>query len=77
MQYAFPRKLWIAFSSVIDLWQFTGCFNTPKYGQRKGPLKFCPKHKRFGMYTNRNGQLLLATRDGTGEIVEAMPWNVG
>ena len=25
------------------------------------------------MYTNRNGQILLATRDGSGEIVEAMP----
>ena len=53
-------------------WQFVGCLSTPKYGQRRGPLSFCQLHKRAGMHTNRNGQLLVATRDGSGETMAAV-----
>ena len=30
-------------------------------------MSFCQAHKRVGMYTARNGQVLMATRDGNGE----------
>ena len=52
--------------------QFVGCWSTPKYGKRQGPLSFCQHHKRAGMYTNRDGQLLVATRDGNGAIMAAV-----
>ena len=34
---------------------------------KEGPQNFCREHKRAGMYTNRNGLLLVATRDGSGK----------
>lgn len=69
MQHDNRREFQMAYPFITVSWQITGCYNTPKYGQQKGPLKFCQQHKRVGMYTNRNGQRLLATRDGSGESV--------
>ncbi|CAM9343030.1 unnamed protein product [Ascophyllum nodosum] len=63
--------------------QFVGCWSTPKYGQRQGPLSFCQHHKRAGMHTNQNGQLLVATRDGSaykdedGAAAMGGPWTAG
>lgn len=47
--------------------QFAGCQRTPRYGQKDGPARFCQGHKVAGMYTRRDGVLLMATRDGTGK----------
>ncbi|CAN0364492.1 unnamed protein product, partial [Ascophyllum nodosum] len=63
--------------------QFVGCWSTPKYGQRQGSLSFCQHHKRAGMHTNRNGQLLVATRNGSaykdedGAAAMGGPWTAG
>eukprot|EP00903_Cladosiphon_okamuranus_P018919 g17401.t1 len=45
--------------------EFAGCERTPRYGPKEGPLSFCQAHKRAGQYTVRNGQLFVATRDGS------------
>eukprot|EP00752_Nemacystus_decipiens_P011348 g10084.t1 len=45
--------------------QFSGCDRTPRYGTPDGPLSFCQGHKRAGQYTVHNGQLFVATRDGS------------
>lgn len=52
--------------------QHPGCIRTPKYGHKDGPLSLCQSHKRVGMYTNRNGKLLIATREGSGELLFAL-----
>lgn len=49
--------------------QHLGCIRAPKYGHKDGPLSLCQSHKRVGMYTNRNGKLLIATREGSGELL--------
>lgn len=56
--------------------QYTGCLKSPKYGPKDGPLRFCQSHKRAGMYTNRNGNTLVASRDGNGEII-VLVWFAG
>lgn len=47
--------------------QYAECNRTPRYGTKEGVLSFCQHHKRKGMYIVRNGVLLVATRDGSGE----------
>lgn len=47
--------------------QIAGCERTPRYGVPGQPLSFCQGHKRAGMYTCREGELFVATRDGSGE----------
>ncbi|CAM9802249.1 unnamed protein product [Ectocarpus sp. 6 AP-2014] len=42
-----------------------GCTRTPRYGRKNGPLTLCQSHKRAGLYTVRDGVLLVATRDGS------------
>ncbi|CAM9662907.1 unnamed protein product [Scytosiphon promiscuus] len=42
-----------------------GCQRTPRYGIEGEPLSFCQGHKRAGMYTCRDGELFIATRDGS------------
>ncbi|CAM9662959.1 unnamed protein product [Scytosiphon promiscuus] len=44
--------------------EFAGCQRTPRYGVKDGPARFCQGHKIAGMYTRRDGVLLMATRDG-------------
>lgn len=51
--------------AVVDP-QYGGCDGTPRYGTRDGPLSFCQTHKRAGLYTTRDGELYVATRDGSG-----------
>ena len=48
--------------------QYARCDGTPGYGPRAGPQSFCREHKRAGMFTCRNGVLLVATRDGSGKL---------
>ncbi|CAM9540340.1 unnamed protein product, partial [Ectocarpus sp. 8 AP-2014] len=42
-----------------------GCENPPRYGHKDGPETLCQIHKKAGMYTTRDGKLLMATRDGS------------
>ncbi|CAN0036320.1 unnamed protein product, partial [Ectocarpus sp. 8 AP-2014] len=42
-----------------------GCENPPRYGHKDGPDTLCQVHKKAGMYTTRDGKLLMATRDGS------------
>lgn len=51
---------------AVVYFKFPGCMGTAKYGPRGGPSTFCPLHKRAGMFTTRDGKLLVATRDGRG-----------
>lgn len=53
--------------------QHPGCIRTPTYGHSDGPLSFCQSHKKAGMYTNPNGNLLMATRDGNGKLLRSRP----
>lgn len=52
--------------------QHGSCDGTPRYGARGGPLSFCQAHKRVGLFTIRDGELYVATRDGSGESFVAM-----
>lgn len=54
--------------AVVDS-QFGGCNGAPLYGTREGPLIFCQTHKRAGLFTVRDGEIFLATRDGSGKVV--------
>lgn len=56
--------------------KFPGCMGTGKYGPRGGPFSFCPLHKRAGMFTTRDGKLLVATRDGRGGFSKGFPFFV-
>jgi len=49
------------------IFQHGDCDGTPRYGTRDGPLSFCQAHKRVGLFTTRDGELYVATRDGSGE----------
>ena len=51
--------------------QYAGCDSAPLYGVKGGPQSFCREHKRAGMFTSRNGELLVATRDGSGKGVQS------
>ncbi|CAN0049642.1 unnamed protein product [Pylaiella littoralis] len=53
--------------------QYGGCNGTPRYGTREGPLSFCPKHKRIGLFTVRDGEVYVATRDGSAFRKEYIP----
>ena len=72
MKFSRPPNDFVFDRCHFYMWQFVGCRSTPKYGQRQGPLSSCQHHKRAGMHTNRNGQLLVATRDGSGETLAAV-----
>lgn len=54
-------------SSVHSLEQHPGCSKTSRYGYTDAPLTLCQSHKRAGMYTIRDGRVLVSTRDGKGE----------
>ncbi|CAN0424047.1 unnamed protein product [Ascophyllum nodosum] len=44
--------------------QHPGCSQSPSYGMKSGSPNFCSSHKRSGMFTIRDGTLVVATRDG-------------
>eukprot|EP00752_Nemacystus_decipiens_P011347 g10083.t2 len=50
--------------------QHPGCGKTPRYGHEGAPAILCQSHKRAGMYTTRDGRVLVSTRDGKG-VTEA------
>ena len=66
--YQLPRPSLLCYWWAVDRpFQHGGCDGTPRYGTRDGPLSFCQAHKRVGLYTIRDGELYVATRDGSGE----------
>ncbi|CBJ32965.1 conserved unknown protein [Ectocarpus siliculosus] len=54
-----------AVASRTEYCKHAGCTRTPRYGRKNGPLTLCQSHKRAGLYTVRDGVLLVATRDGS------------
>ncbi|CAM9205417.1 unnamed protein product [Ectocarpus sp. 12 AP-2014] len=55
----------LAVASGTEYCKHAGCTRTPRYGLKNGPLTLCQSHKRAGLYTVRDGVLLVATRDGS------------
>lgn len=55
--------------NLVACTQHPGCSKTAKYGPRDATPTACQAHKRAGQFTtNRHGELLKATRDGTGTL---------
>lgn len=48
--------------------QHVGCIKPPRYGAKDEPAAFCQRHKRAGMFGMHDGKLMMATRDGNGEL---------
>ncbi|CAM9580199.1 unnamed protein product, partial [Ectocarpus sp. 4 AP-2014] len=57
--------------------EYPGCENPARYGHKDGPETLCQIHKKAGMYTTRDGKLLMATRDGSAIRNAAAPRAVG
>ncbi|CAM9233732.1 unnamed protein product, partial [Hapterophycus canaliculatus] len=48
--------------------QYPGCVRRAKYGLKNAQPSACQAHKRAGQYTvNRQGEMMIATRDGDGK----------
>ncbi|CAB1109573.1 unnamed protein product [Ectocarpus sp. CCAP 1310/34] len=60
----------LAVTSRTEYCKHAGCFRALRYGRKNGPLMLCQSHKRAGLYTVRDGVLLVATRDGSGRSSE-------
>lgn len=50
--------------------QVLGCEKSPRYGHGEEPPVVCQNHKKAGMFTVRDGKMMMATRDGSGAMHE-------